>query len=64
MGGRSAAYEGELKKARNIALKEIEDAARHLGADAVVGVDLDFETVGANGSMLMISASGTAVKLK
>ncbi len=63
VGGRSAAYEGELKKAREIALKEIQDAARQLGADAVVGVDLDFETVGTNGSMLMVSASGTAVKL-
>ena len=61
VGGRSAAYEKELAKARKIALVEMEEAAQLLGADAIVGVDLDYETVGKGGSMLMVSASGTAV---
>ncbi|MBX3434546.1 MAG: heavy metal-binding domain-containing protein [Pirellulales bacterium] len=61
LGGRSAAYEGELRKARDIAFAEIAERARELGANAIVGVDLDYETVGANGSMLMVSISGTAV---
>lgn len=63
VGGRSGAYESELKKARGIALEELEDRARELGASAVVGVDLDYETVG-SGGMLMVSASGTAVVIK
>jgi uncharacterized protein YbjQ (UPF0145 family) len=62
VGGRSAAYERELKKAKDIVLGEIAQQAQDLGADAVVSVDLDYETVG-NGSMLMVSASGTAVRL-
>jgi len=61
IGGRSAAYEAELRKARTIALDELAQAARDLGADAVVGVDLDYETVGSQGGMLMVSVSGTAV---
>jgi uncharacterized protein YbjQ (UPF0145 family) len=61
VGGRSAAYEEELRRARTIALTEIRQAASELGANAVVGIDLDYETVGANGSMLMVSVSGTAV---
>jgi uncharacterized protein YbjQ (UPF0145 family) len=61
VGGRSAAYERELKSAREIALVEIQQAAAELGANAIVGVDLDYETVGANGSMLMVTVSGTAV---
>jgi uncharacterized protein YbjQ (UPF0145 family) len=61
VGGRSAAYEEELRRARSIALTEIRQAASELGANAVVGIDLDYETVGANGSMLMVSVSGTAV---
>ena len=61
VGGRSAAYEQELAKARKIALVEMEEAAQLLGADAIVGVDLDYETVGKGGSMLLVSASGTAV---
>jgi uncharacterized protein YbjQ (UPF0145 family) len=61
IGGRSAAYEGELRKARDIALAEVEQAATDLGANAIVGVDLDYETVGGQGSMLMVSVSGTAV---
>jgi uncharacterized protein YbjQ (UPF0145 family) len=61
VGGRSAAYEEELQKARTIALAEIEQAAADLGANAIVGVDIDYETVGGKGSMLMVSISGTAV---
>ena len=61
IGGRSAAYEQELAKARSIALKELEQAAQDLGANAVVGIDLDYEVLGGKGSMLMVSVSGTAV---
>jgi uncharacterized protein YbjQ (UPF0145 family) len=61
VGGRSTAYEKELQKARQIALQEVEDEARNLGANAVVGIDLDYEVVGQGGSMLMVSVSGTAV---
>lgn len=61
VGGRSATYERELGEARKIALDELADAARKLGANAVVGIDLDYEVIGANGSMLMVTASGTAV---
>ena len=63
VGGRSAAYEQELRKAKNIALEEMAQQARDLGANAVVSVDLDYETiqVGGGGGMLMVSASGTAV---
>ncbi len=63
VGGRSATYERELRKAKDIALAEMAEQARALGADAVIGVDLDYETIGGSGSMLMVSASGTAVKL-
>jgi len=63
VGGRSAAYEQELRKAKDIALEEMQQQAAALGANAVVGVDLDYETVG-QGSMLMVSASGTAVVLE
>lgn len=61
VGGRSAAYEQELRKAKDIAVQEMIDQAKSLGANAVVGVDLDYETVGQSGGMLMVSASGTAV---
>ena len=64
VGGRSAAYEEELRRARTIALTEIRQAASELGANAVVGIDLDYETVGAQGSMLMVSVSGTAVVIE
>ena len=64
VGGRSASYEKELSKARQIALEEMEAAAAQRGANAVVGVDLDYEVLGANSGMLMVSASGTAVKLR
>lgn len=63
VGGRSGAYEQELAKARRIALDEMSAVAAGLGADAVIGIDLDYETVGQGGSMLMVSASGTAVRL-
>jgi len=63
VGGRSAAYERELSKARDIALEEMIERASAAGANAIVGVDLDYETIEAGGSMLMVSASGTAVVL-
>ncbi|WP_371197902.1 YbjQ family protein [Flavihumibacter sp. ZG627] len=62
-GGRSATYEKVLQEAKNAAMQELMHKAQGLGASAVVGVDLDFETIGANGSMLMVIASGTAVRL-
>jgi len=63
VGGRSGAYEEELRRAKQIAIDEMVEIARGLGANAVVGVDLDYETigVGSSGNMLMVSASGTAV---
>lgn len=61
VGGRSAAYEQELRKAKDLAIQEMVQQAAALGANAVVGVDLDYETIGQGGSMLMVSASGTAV---
>ncbi|MEG2041995.1 heavy metal-binding domain-containing protein [Hafnia alvei] len=64
VGGRSGAYEKELRKAREIAFAEMNDQAKSLGANAVVGIDIDYETVGKDGSMLMVSVSGTAVKVK
>jgi uncharacterized protein YbjQ (UPF0145 family) len=63
VGGRSGAYERELSKAREIALGEMEQNASALGADAVVGVALDYEVLGQGNGMLMVSVSGTAVKL-
>ncbi|HTF96141.1 MAG TPA: heavy metal-binding domain-containing protein [Cellvibrio sp.] len=63
VGGRSGTYERELQKAREIALQELQDRAREIGANAVVGIDLDYEVLGQNNSMLMVSASGTAVVL-
>jgi uncharacterized protein YbjQ (UPF0145 family) len=64
VGGRSASYEKVLRDARITALDELENQARELGANAVVGVDLDYETVGQTGGMLMVSVSGTAVVLE
>ncbi|MGK0620067.1 heavy metal-binding domain-containing protein [Meiothermus cerbereus] len=61
VGGRSGAYEAELRKAREIALGELEQAAAAMGADAVIAIDVDYETVG-QGNMLMVTASGTAVR--
>lgn len=64
VGGRSGAYEKELRKAKNVAIEEMIDAAKDLGADAVVAVDLDYEHLGTGDrSMLMVTANGTAVKL-
>ncbi len=64
VGGRSATYEKELQRARDIALKELEERAASLGANAVVGVDLDYEVMGRENGMLMVSASGTAVVIE
>ena len=64
VGGRSATYERELQRAREIALQELEQRAQQLGANAVVGVDLDYEVLGQANGMLMVSASGTAVILE
>ena len=61
VGGRSASYEKELHRARAIALQELEEEAARIGANAVVGIDLDYEVVGQGASMLMVSVSGTAV---
>ena len=64
VGGRSGAYEDKLSDARETALGEMEQRAKALGANAVIGVDLDYEVVGGSGSMLMVSASGTAVSIE
>jgi uncharacterized protein YbjQ (UPF0145 family) len=61
VGGRSATYERELQRAREIALQELQQRAGELGANAVVGIDLDYEVLGQANGMLMVSASGTAV---
>lgn len=64
VGGRSESYEKVLREAKQTALSEMETEAARLGANAVIGIDLDYETVGANGSMLMVTASGTAVRFE
>lgn len=64
IGGRSNSYEGELIAARQQALQELSDRASKLGADAVIGIDIDYEILGANNGMMMVSASGTAVRLE
>ena len=64
VGGRSGSYEAELQRAREIALAEMTEYAERLGANAIVGVDVDYETVGEKGSMLMVAASGTAVVIR
>jgi uncharacterized protein YbjQ (UPF0145 family) len=63
VGGRSGSYEQVLRDGRATALAELEDEAVRLGANAIIGVDLDYETVGPDGSMLMVTASGTAVRI-
>ena len=63
IGGRSGSYEDELVKARTQAMRELPERAAEMGADAVVGIDIDYEVLGENGGMLMVTASGTAVKL-
>ena len=64
VGGRSATYEKKLDEGKQIAMTELEEEARRVGGNAIVGVDFDYETVGAKGSMLMISVSGTAVRVE
>lgn len=64
VGGRSGAYEEVLRKAKETAVREMEQEAARLGANAVIGVDLDYETVGGSGSMLMVTATGTAVTIE
>lgn len=64
VGGRAGAYEKELGNARQTALQEMQERAMELGANAVVGVDIDYEVLGQNGSMLMVSVSGTAVRIE
>ena len=64
IGGRSGSYESVLKEAKDHALRELTEKAQAAGANAIIGVDLDYETLGARGSMLMVSATGTAVILE
>ena len=64
IGGRSNTYEKELVEARETAMQELQTRAMAMGADAVVGIDIDYEVLGQSGSMLMVTASGTAVKLE
>jgi uncharacterized protein YbjQ (UPF0145 family) len=61
VGGRAGSYEQGLREAKSIAIREMMDQAQRLGANAIVGVDLDYQAIGTNGSMLMVSANGTAV---
>jgi len=63
VGGRSGAYEKEMANARTIAFEEIQTRATELGANAIVGIDIDYEVIGKDGSMMMVSVSGTAVTL-
>ncbi|MBA2350381.1 MAG: heavy metal-binding domain-containing protein [Burkholderiales bacterium] len=63
VGGRSGSYEKELRKAREIALEDLADAAEKRGANAIVGVDIDYEVLGEKNGMLMVSVSGTAVRI-
>lgn len=64
VGGRSGKYEKVLREAKDTALREMTEHAARLGANAVIGVDLDYETIGERGSMMMVSASGTAVRVE
>ena len=64
VGGRSAAYEEELQHSRDAALRELTDRAQRMGADGVVGLTLDYEVIGSRGAMIMVTAVGTAVRLK
>ncbi len=63
IGGRSGSYEQVLREAKDSAMSEMVDRAKKYGADAIVGIDLDYETIGKNGGMIMVTASGTAVTL-
>lgn len=64
VGGRAGSYEQVLREAKNTAVSEMQQYAAAMGANAIIGVDLDYETVGSGGSMLMVTASGTAVVLE
>ena len=64
VGGRSGSYEEGLREAKDIALREMQEQALRIGANAILAVDLDYEALGSNGSMLMVSSSGTAVVLE
>lgn len=64
VGGRAGAYEEELGRARDIAFQEMETEARAMGANAIVGIDIDYEVIGMKGGMMMVSVSGTAVTIK
>jgi uncharacterized protein YbjQ (UPF0145 family) len=61
VGGRAASYEDVLREAKDTSLKEMMERAQIMGANAIVGIDIDYETIGSNGSMLMVATSGTAV---
>ena len=63
VGGRSGSYEKSIREAREIAFREMQDEAEKLGANAIVGVDIDYEVIGEQGSMMLVSVSGTAVTL-
>lgn len=63
VGGRSGSYERVLREAQDSAMHEMEERAAQIGANAVIGIDLDYETVGQNGSMIMVTCSGTAVRI-
>lgn len=64
VGGRSAAYEKELNRAREIAFEEMSEKAKERGANAIIGIDIDYETVGSQGGMMMVTVSGTAVSIR
>lgn len=64
VGGRAGAYENELGRARDIAFQEVEHEARAMGANGVIGIDIDYEVIGNKGGMMMVSVSGTAVRIK
>ncbi|GAB1358893.1 heavy metal-binding domain-containing protein [Porphyromonadaceae bacterium] len=64
IGGRAGSYEEVLRKAKDTSMQEMEEFARQMGANAIIGISLDYETIGANGSMLMVSCSGTAVTIE
>lgn len=62
-GGRSGSYEKVLREAKDTLLREMEERARNIGANAIVGIDIDYETIGEGNSMIMVSCSGTAVRI-
>ena len=62
-GGRSGSYEKVLREAKDTSLREMEERARNIGANAIVGIDIDYETIGEGNSMIMVSCSGTAVRI-